>query len=145
MQNEKTRATEATGGEKVGRDEGISWKQLPLVALFAAVAAALANTLVYFAASGLGTISQSVLLPSPMGMSPLTVGLVVITSVIGVIGAAIVFALIGLFIRRPVRMFRIAATVVLVLSFAMPATVPGVPVTMRLSLGVMHIVAWAVS
>jgi hypothetical protein len=80
-----------------------------------------------------------------MGMSHLTVGLVATTTVIGAVGAAIVFAVIGLFARRPVRVFRIIAAVVLVLSFAMPATVPGLPVAMRLSLAVMHIVAWAVS
>ena len=128
----------------VGRGR-ISYGRLPGVALLAALAAALANTLVYFAASGLGTISQGVLLPSPMGLSPLTVGLVAITSIIGAIGASIVFAIIGLFARRPVRLFRIVATVVLVLSFVMPATVPGVPVAMRVSLAVMHVVAWAVS
>jgi hypothetical protein len=124
---------------------GISYGRLPGVALLAAVAAALANALVYFAASGLGTISQSILLPSPVGMSPLTVRLVVITSVIGAIGAAIIFALIGRFARHPVRLFRIVAGVVLVLSFSMPATVPGVPVAMKLSLAVMHVVTWAVS
>ena len=125
--------------------EGISYERLPGVALLAALAAALANALVYFAASGLGTISQSVLLPSPMGLSPLTVGLVVITSAIGAIGASIVFAIIGLLARRPVRLFRIVAAVMLVLSLVPPATVPGVPVAMRLSLAVMHVVAWVVS
>ncbi len=125
--------------------ERIAYGMLPWVALLAALAAAIANALVYFAASGLGTVSQSVLLPSPTGLSPLTVGLVVITSVIGAIGAAIVFAIIGLFARRPVRLFRIVAAVVLILSFVPPATVPGVPVAMRLSLVVMHVVAWAVS
>jgi hypothetical protein len=130
---------------KIARSEGISYGRLPGATLLAALAAALANALVYFAASGLGTISQSVLLPSPMGESPLTMSLVAITSVTGTVGAAIVFAVIGLFARRPVRLFRIVATVVLVLSFVMPATVPGVPVAMRLSLVVMHVVAWAVS
>ena len=125
--------------------EGISYGRLPGVALLAALAAALADALVFFAASGLATISQSVRLPSPMGLSPLTVGLVVVTSAIGAIGASIVFAIIGLVARRPVRLFRIIAAVVLVLSFAMPATVPGVPVAMRLALAVMHVVAWAVS
>jgi hypothetical protein len=125
--------------------EGIAYGRLPGVTLLAALAAALANALVYFAASGLGTISQSVLLPSPMGESPLTVSLVAITSVIGTLEAAIIFAIIGLFARRPMRLFSIVATVVLVLSFVMPATVPGVPVAMRLSLAVMHVVAWGVS
>ena len=130
---------------KLAGSEGISYARLPGVALLAALAAAVANTLVCFAASALGTISLSVLLPSPMGESPLTVGLVAITSFIGSVGAAIVFAIIGLFARRPVRLFRIVATVVLVLSFVMPATVPGVPEAMRLSLALMHVVAWVVS
>ena len=124
---------------------GISYGRLPGAALLAAVTAALANALFYFAASGLGFIPQSVLLPSPMGESPPTVSLVAITSVIGTVGAAAVFALIGLFARRPVRLFRTLAAGVLVLSFVPPATVPGVPVVMRLSLAVMHVVAWAVS
>jgi Family of unknown function (DUF6069) len=131
--------------KKAAGSEGIAYGRLPGVTLLAALAAALANALVYFAASGLGTISQSVLLPSPMGESPLTVSLVAITSVIGTLGAAIIFAIIGLFARRPMRLFSIVATVVLVLSFVMPATVPGVPVAMRLSLAVMHVVAWGVS
>jgi Family of unknown function (DUF6069) len=134
MQNKK-----ATGSER------ISYPRLPGVALLAALAAAVANTLVYFAASALGTVSQGVLLPSPMGISPLTVGLVATTSVIGTVGAAIVFAILGLLARRPARLFRIVATVMLVLSFAMPATVPGVPLAMRVSPAVMHVVAWAVS
>jgi hypothetical protein len=55
------------GGEK------IAYGRLPEVGLLAALAAAVANALVYFSASRLGVIPQSVLLPSPMGVSPLTV------------------------------------------------------------------------
>jgi uncharacterized protein DUF6069 len=139
MKNTEMQNKKATGSER------ISYPRLPGVALLAALAAAVANTLVYFAASALGTVSQGVLLPSPMGISPLTVGLVATTSVIGTVGAAIVFAILGLLARRPARLFRIVATVMLVLSFAMPATVPGVPLAMRVSPAVMHVVAWAVS
>ena len=69
---------------------------------------------------------------------------VVVSSVVGAIGAAIVFAIIGLFARRPVRLFRIVTTVLLVLSLATPLIIPGAPVAMILSLEVMHVVAWAV-
>ena len=124
--------------------ERIAYRKLPWVALLAALTAAVANALVYFAALGLGFLPQSVLVPTPGGEHPLMVAPVVVSSVFGAIGAAIVFAIIGLFARRPVRLFRIAATVVLVLSFAMPLTIPGVPVAMILSLEVMHVVAWAV-
>ena len=132
--------TKSTGSER------IAWGRLPWVALVAALTAAVTNALVYFAASGLGFISQGVLLPSPSGGAPLTVSQVAVTSVIGTAGAAFVFAIIGLFARRPVGLFRVVATVVLVLSFLMPATqIPGAPVAMTLSMEVMHVVAWAVS
>lgn len=136
--------TETFGHERITSSEGIAWKRLPFAALLAAVAAAIANVLVYFIASGVGFIPQSFLIRMTSGEMPFTVGLVAITSVVGAVGAAIIFAVIGLFVRRPVRLFRIVAAVVLVLSFAMPLTIPGAPLAMILSLEVMHVVAWAV-
>ncbi len=125
-------------------NDRIAYGKLPWVALLAALAAAVANALVHFAASGLRFIPQSILVPTPSGEHPLTVAPVAVSSLVGAIGAAIVFAIIGLFARRPVRLFRIVATVVLVLSFATPLTIPGAPAAMILSLEVMHVVAWAV-
>jgi hypothetical protein len=125
--------------------EGISYTRLLWAALLAVLLAAVTNAQVYFAASGLGIVSRGVLLPSPMGLSPLTVGMVVTASVVGAIGAALVFAIIGLLARRPVRLFRIVAAVVLVLSLVPPTTIPSVPLVMRITLGVMHVVTWAVS
>ena len=129
---------------KPASKDRVAYGKLPWVALLAALAAAVANALVYFAASGLGFIPQSILVPTPSGEHPLTVAPVAVSSLVGAIGAAIVFAIIGLFARRPVRLFRIIATVVLVLSFAMPLTIPGAPAVMILSLEVMHVAAWAV-
>jgi hypothetical protein len=138
MQNTKIRNAIPSGSS------AIVWGRLPLVALLAGLAAALANTLIYYAASGLGFIPQSVLISSPGGEAPLTVAPVAISSFAGAAGAAAVFAIIGLFSRRPVRLFRIVAAVVLALSFATPLTIPGAPVAMILSLEVMHVAAWAV-
>jgi hypothetical protein len=135
--------TETVGKRKTAGGEGIAWKRLPLAVLLAAATAAVANSLIYFAASALGFIPESVLIPTAGGESPLTVGMVVITSVIGAVGAAIVFAGIGIFSRHPVKLFRIVAVVVLVLSFATPLTIPGAPVSMVLSMEVMHVAAWA--
>ena len=58
---------------KIAGSERVAWGRLPWVALLAALTAAAINALVYFAASGLGLISQGVLLPSPNGGAPLTV------------------------------------------------------------------------
>ena len=129
---------------KPASKDRVAYGKLPWVALLAALAAAVANALVYFAASGLGFIPQSILVPTPSGEYPLTVAPVAVSSLVGAIGAAIIFAIIGLFARRPVRLFRIVAIVALVLSFAMPLTIPGAPVAMILSLEVMHVAAWAV-
>lgn len=123
---------------------GISWTRLAWAALLAAFTAAVANVLVYFVASALGFIPQSILISTAGGGSSLTVGMVATASVVGAFGAAIVFAVIGVFSRRPVRLFRTVALVVLVLSFATPLTVPGAPIAMILSMEIMHVVAWAV-
>lgn len=107
--------------------------------------AAAINAIVYFAASGLGFISQNTLVPTPGGEQPLTLAPVVVSSVIGAIGAAIVFAQIGMFARRPVRLFRIVATLALVLSLTMPLTIANAPLSMVVSLEAMHVAAWAVT
>jgi hypothetical protein len=142
MQN-KTHDTVHTGSEEAVRGEGISWKRLPPMALLAAFGAAVVNALVYSAASGFGLIPQDVLVPAPGGEQPLTVASIVIGSVVGAIGGAGVFALIGMLARRPVRKFRTIASVVLVLSLATPLTIPGAPLSMVLSLEAMHVAAWA--
>lgn len=136
--------TEAISKEKFTGGEGIAWRRLPLAVLLATVAAAVANTIIYFTVSSLGFIPRSVVISTAGGESPMTVSMVLSSSVIGAIGAAVVFAIIGLFARRPVRLFRIVAVVVLVLSFAAPLTISGAPLGMVLSMEVMHVVAWAV-
>ena len=124
MQNAEVQNTRPAGSERP------AWKRLPAVALLAALLAAVANILVYIAASGLGFIPQGFLLRMPSGEMPFTMSLVAITSFIGAVGAAIVFTLIGVLARRPVRLFRIVAAVALVLSFATPLTIPGAPAAM---------------
>jgi len=143
MQDE-TQDTAITGGGKAVRAEGISWRRLPPATLLAALAAAAANATIYFAASALGLIPLDLPVPTPGGEQPLTVVPVVVGSAVGAIGAALVFALIGLFARRPVGLFRIVSVVVLVLSLAEPLIIPGAPVSMVLSLQAMHAAAWAV-
>ena len=130
--------------EKAVRGEGVSWKRLPPVMLLAALGGSVLNAIIYSVASGLGLIPQSILVPAPGGEQPLTVALVSLGTVAGATGAAMVFALVGALAKRPVRIFRIVAVVVLVLSLAGPLTIPGAPLSMVLSLEVMHVAAWAV-
>jgi lysylphosphatidylglycerol synthetase-like protein (DUF2156 family) len=116
---------------------GLLW-----VAVLAAIEVAIVNAVIFFAASGFGTITKDV---KPIGNSALTVGSVAIASIIGVIAAALVFALLRRFARQPVRLFRIVATVMLICSFVSPISISGASVAMILTLMLMHIVAWAAS
>jgi hypothetical protein len=119
--------------------ERVAFGRLLWVVPLAAISAAVANVLVYFVGVATGAISLSVLFPSASGESPLTIGMVVATSVVGAVGATVVFALVGRFSRHPIRTFRIVAAVVLALSFIPPLTIPAVPISMVLTMELMHL------
>ena len=109
--------------------------------LLAGVGAAAINAVIYVIASAAGAIPATVLVP---GLNlPVTVVPVVLNSFVPAILAAIFLALLQRFARRPIRLFRIIAAVLLVLSFANPFTIPGAPIAMILVLDLMHIVAAA--
>lgn len=84
---------------------------------------------------------------------PLWWGPPIVFTVVGVLGAVLVFAAVGRWARRPIWLFQIIAAVVLVISFipdimlllANPAPYPGITPGTVGALIVMHIVAWAVS
>lgn len=121
------------------------WKRFAAGALFVAavaIGAAIVNLLVYAIASSLGAVSESVDLVGDAGLSA---GLVATTTGIGIALAATTFALIGWLSHRPVRTFRIVATVALVLSFVPVLSLPGVSASMTVTLLSMHLIAWAAS
>jgi hypothetical protein len=117
----------------------LAWSRLLWVAPLSALAAALANGLVYLVGSAVGAIPSDFVISGPG--TPLTMGMVVGTTVVPAFLAAVVFALLGRFTRRPVRNFVVVSAVLLVLSFVTPLTIPGAPVSMVLALELMHIVA----
>jgi hypothetical protein len=122
--------------------ERITLRRLWWASLLAGVAAAAVNLVVYFIASAAGAIPQTVLIP---GMNqPVTFVPVILNSFVPAILAGVLLALLNRFTRRPVRIFRIVAAVLLVLSFANPLTIPGAPLSMILALDFIHIVAAAV-
>ena len=116
----------------------VAFGRLLWVGPLAALAAAVANAAVYFVAYGLGAMPQDFVIE---GSGPITLAPVVVSSVIGAVGAVVVFAIVALLARHPIRTFRIVATVALVLSFATPFTIPGAPLSMILALEFMHVVA----
>ena len=122
-------------------EKRVAWGQLVLVALLTAVAAAAANAVVHLVAAAAGAMPQDVVVN---GQGPITLPIVAALSAQGAVAGAVVYALICRFARRPVRVFRVVAVVVLVLSLAGPFTIPGAPISMILALELMHVVAAAV-
>jgi Family of unknown function (DUF6069) len=122
--------------------ERIDLGRLWWASLLAGVGAVVANALIYLIASAAGAIPETVLIP---GMNqPITMVLVILSSFFPAILAAVLLALLNRFTRRPVRLFRIIAAVLLLISFVNPLTIPGAPLTMILALDLMHIVAAAI-
>jgi hypothetical protein len=118
--------------------EQVAFKRLLWAGPLAAISAAVANAVVYFVAFALGAMPRDFVV---QGSGPITLAPVVFSSLIGAAGATLVFAVLALLTRRPIRTFRVVAVVVLVLSFATPLTIPGAALPMILTLELMHVVA----
>lgn len=121
----------------------VPWTRLALATGAGIVAAVAGTELLYLLASAAGMIDHSVALPSPLGTGPLNAASVATTALVATLGAGLVLGGLMLGSRRPVRTFRILATVLAALSIAMPATIPGPPPAMRLAMALMHVVVGA--
>lgn len=107
----------------------------------AAAAAAVANAIVYAAAETAGALPDDVLVSSPGGQHPIGLAAVLTSSVVAVLGAALLLAVLTRVSRRPMRLFWPIAAVVLVASLGAPLTIPGAPGSMMTTLAFMHVVA----
>ena len=120
------------------RSEHVVWGRLVPAGALALVVAAAANAVVYLVASSLGAVPQDV---DANGQGPITLPMVVAMSAAGAVAGTLVYALVGRFVRRPVRVFRLVSALALVLSFVGPLTIPGAPAAMVGALLLMHVVA----
>lgn len=118
--------------------ERIDYRRLVWVAPLAAAVAAVANVALYFIADALGAFPDTVQLPNGQALGP---GPVIGVTIMGVVAAAIVFAVLGRFSARPIRLFRIVALVALVLSFAPTFGIAGAGAAYIGSLLLMHVIA----
>jgi hypothetical protein len=121
--------------------QGGTWERIPAgrvlrIGVLAAGFSAIANTLVLAVASSL---FGPVVIPPDEAV---TSGQVIGTSVAGAVGAAVTFAIIGRFTRRPIRAFWGIAAVGLLLSF-LPIALAGVTGSSAGALALMHVVAAA--
>ena len=126
-----------------GREERVSSRRLLWVGPLAIVASVIANQIVRLIAVSLFDISPEFM--------PLQVGPPLMFTIMGVLGAVIVYAIIGRISRRPIRLFRVIALVVLALSFIpdigllTTGMIPGTTPVAVASLATMHIVAGAIT
>lgn len=150
----KTISTDRVLDSERGRDASIhdrsdmparSWRRLLVGVGVTALLAAAVNAVIFGLASATGAISAGVVLPTIVGRSTLTVAAVVATTLVWEFWAAIVFTALWLILRRPAQTFRVVATIVLLLSFGLPATVAGPSLSMRISMALMHLAAWAIA
>jgi hypothetical protein len=124
-------------------EERVSYRRLLWVGPLAIVASVIANQIVHFLALSLFNISPD--------FPPLQFGPPIMFTIIGVLGAVIVYAIVGRLSHRPIRLFRVIALIVLVLSFIpdigllTSGMLPGTTPVAVASLSVMHIAAWAIS
>lgn len=131
---------------RLGRDgRRIFAARLTWATIVASLVAIGATAALYSVASALGFVDQRIIIPSVLGMGPLSLASVSATAAIATVGAGILLGVLTASTRRPLRNFRAVATAVAVLSLSMPATIPGRSLAARLTMAGMHIVVWAVS
>ena len=118
------------------RAGGVRYRSLARLALLAALAAAVTNAVLFYIFRPLGAWPQDVL---AAGGNPMTVAPIIIFSLIGVIGAAIVLALLARFTEHAERNFYIAAALVFIGFFFTPFTIPGAPSIMVIALEIIHV------
>ena len=95
-------------------------------------------------------IAVTVLQPDPQFM-PLTLPVPIVFTLVGVLGAVIVYTLVARFSSRPVWLFRRIALVTLLISFIPDILMlitgfnPGTTLANVVALMLMHVIAWAIS
>ncbi len=122
---------------------GVSLGRLARVGALAVGLAVVVNVVIRTVAVSLLGIGE--------GFLPLGVGPTVFFTVAGMVGAVVVFGMMLRFARRPVRLFRRVALVVLVVSLVpdvlmlFSGSMPGTTVAGVITLMVEHVASWAVA
>lgn len=115
----------------------ISFKSAIMGGLFAGIAAAVINAILFFIGRGAGVFTDELMIQP--GQS-LTVVPVLISSILPAIVASIIFFLLDKFTSKGMLIFTIISVVLLVLSFINPFVgIPGISVAQGVLLDVMHV------
>jgi Family of unknown function (DUF6069) len=121
---------------------GVVLRKIPGAALVGGLVGAIGNVILFFITQAAGVVYDI-----PMGgpgspLTPLPFPAVAVATLIPAIGAGALLAIMGRFLKQPLRIFQIVALVFLVVSMIPSMTLP-VPLGTRLALSAMHIVAGA--
>jgi hypothetical protein len=106
--------------------------------LVAGVVVAIINVTIYLISKSAGIISDNILLA---GGEPLTLVPVVISSLLPAIFASLLLWAISKYSGNPVRVFSFIGWGFLLISMGGPFSAQGLPIGMRISLALMHLVA----
>lgn len=111
----------------------------------AAVSAVVANLIFWFLITRVLQMELMVFAQGPgTPLIPVAAGMVILTSAVPAIGAAILLTILDKFVARPFRVFQIIAAVFLLLSLGGPFSLPAeVPISTKLILSAMHGIAAA--
>jgi hypothetical protein len=115
--------------------------RLALATLAGAVAAAVVNAIVYWIADAAGSLPDDVLVSTLSGDQAIDLGAVLSMSLIPILIAGVVLAIIDRFSRRPFQIFWAVSAVVLLLSFFSIFGIEDAPGDMIVALMFMHAVA----
>ncbi|MBA3944775.1 MAG: hypothetical protein H0X37_09470 [Herpetosiphonaceae bacterium] len=133
-------ATYSTAASSVQPDD-VALRRLAWVGPLTIIAAVIGTVIVRTIAAALLNVGNF----PPLGWGP-----PIAFTVIGALGAVLVFALIGRFARRPITLFKRIALGVLVVSFVpdilllVSRVMPGTTVATVGALAVMHVLAWTI-
>lgn len=121
--------------------ERVAFGKLLWVGPLTIVAAVAANAIVRL-------LAAAVLQPDPRFM-PLSMAMPIVFTTIGALGAVLVYAAVGRFAARPIRLYQRIALVALIVSFVpdfllLGGGMPGANLATVGALILMHVVAWAV-
>ncbi len=116
----------------------LSFRQAVMAGLYAGVAAAAINALLFLFFRALGLITDDVMVQPG---TPMTVVPVIMSSIVPAVIAGIVYFLLDKYTSKGYRYFLILSVVLLLLSFANPfLLIPNVPLGYGIALDMMHVV-----
>jgi len=119
----------------------ITARKIWINAIWALLASAIINIILYFISSSVGWITEDILVETPQGQRPIGPEAVLMASTVPLLVAALVFWVLSLVTRHAVLIFRLVALVVFVGYIFLPLNIVGASAGMIFILELMHVVS----